>query len=196
MHAAELLGARCSRRLLPNLLNRRRNQQYSLLLIQSLSAGGLRHSSFSSHTEQQLKQPCTQDVRAADECGEVLLTRDFIARSLYNRDNGYFSTKDVINHLPGALDFRSMLGEWHYRLAVKQVQYSSIRHLHWKRVHVLGYSTAHVVERMFRDEACTKGDLRPARIHVRDTVLAQSAACCQLYLRSEVRLVLKPRELA
>lgn len=51
----------------------------------------------------------------------MLLTRDFIAKSLYNQDNGYFSTKDVINELPGPLEFRSMMGELHYRMDVKQV---------------------------------------------------------------------------
>lgn len=49
------------------------------------------------------------------------MTRDFIARSLYNQDNGYFSTKDVINDLPGPLEFGSMMGELHYRLDVKKV---------------------------------------------------------------------------
>lgn len=53
--------------------------------------------------------------------GQVLLTRDFIAQSLYDRDGGYF-TKDVINSLPGPLDFRGMLGEWHYRMALKKVR--------------------------------------------------------------------------
>lgn len=50
-----------------------------------------------------------------------LLTRDFIAKSLYNQDTGYFSTKDVINDLPGPLEFGSMMGELHYRLDVKKV---------------------------------------------------------------------------
>lgn len=50
-----------------------------------------------------------------------LLTRDFIAKSLYNQENGYFSTKDVINDLPGPLEFGSMMGELHYRLDVKKV---------------------------------------------------------------------------
>ena len=50
-----------------------------------------------------------------------LLTRDFIAKSLYNQDTGYFSTKDVINDLPGPLEFGSMMGEPHYRLDVKKV---------------------------------------------------------------------------
>lgn len=50
----------------------------------------------------------------------VLLTRDFIARSLYSQDTGYFATKDVINDLPGPLEFGSMLGELHYRMDVKQ----------------------------------------------------------------------------
>lgn len=51
-----------------------------------------------------------------------LLTRDFIAKSLYNQDNGYFATKDVINDLPGPLEFRNMMGELHYRMDVKKVQ--------------------------------------------------------------------------
>lgn len=51
-----------------------------------------------------------------------LLTRDFIAKSLYNQDTGYFSTKDVINDLPGPLEFGSMMGELHYRLDVKKVR--------------------------------------------------------------------------
>lgn len=50
----------------------------------------------------------------------ALLTRDFIAKSLYNQDTGYFSTKDVINDLPGPLEFGSMLGELHYRMDVKK----------------------------------------------------------------------------
>lgn len=49
------------------------------------------------------------------------MTRDFIAKSLYNQDTGYFSTKDVINDLPGPLEFGSMMGELHYRLDVKKV---------------------------------------------------------------------------
>lgn len=51
----------------------------------------------------------------------LLLTRDFIAKSLYNQDTGYFSTKDVINDMPGPLEFGSMMGELHYRLDVKKV---------------------------------------------------------------------------
>ncbi|CAM9667794.1 unnamed protein product, partial [Discosporangium mesarthrocarpum] len=48
-----------------------------------------------------------------------ILTREFIAQSLYNRGNGYF-TNDVINDLSKPLDFRHMLGRWHYRVALKQ----------------------------------------------------------------------------
>lgn len=55
---------------------------------------------------------------------EPLLTRDFIAKSLYNRESGYF-TKDVIYDLPGPLDYARLLGEWHYRLVVKQVSYNA-----------------------------------------------------------------------
>lgn len=53
----------------------------------------------------------------------ALLTRDFIAKSLYNQDTGYFSTKDVINDLPGPLEFGSMLGELHYRMDVKKASW-------------------------------------------------------------------------
>lgn len=56
-----------------------------------------------------------------------LLTRDFIAKSLYNQDTGYFSTKDVINDLPGPLEFGSMMGELHYRLDVKKVRPVCVR---------------------------------------------------------------------
>lgn len=56
-----------------------------------------------------------------EDLGRGLLTRDFIAKSLYNQENGYFSTKDVINDLPGPLEFGSMMGELHYRLDVKKV---------------------------------------------------------------------------
>ncbi|CAM9758066.1 unnamed protein product, partial [Hapterophycus canaliculatus] len=55
-----------------------------------------------------------------------LLTRDFIAKSLYNQENGYFSTKDVINDLPGPLEFGSMMGELHYRLDVKKAYESKL----------------------------------------------------------------------
>lgn len=178
MHAAELLGTHCPRRLLSNLVCRRQKQHYCLPLPQILGAGRSCHSSFSSHPQEQLKRRHTQDVCAADETGEVLLTRDFIAMSLYNRDSGYFSTKDVINHLPGALDFRSMLGEWHYRLAVKQVQCNSTVHLQCKCA--LRHNSSHFVERMFRDEACTKRDLRPACIHVRGTVCSRVSATSAL----------------
>lgn len=99
-----------------------------LLLFEKLD--GRSCCSFSSasspparHAQQQQQQQLWQqrhDTSTARE--EMLLTRDFIAKSLYNRDSGYFSTKDVINHLPGALDFGSMLGEWHYRMAVRQVR--------------------------------------------------------------------------
>ncbi|CAM9507492.1 unnamed protein product, partial [Choristocarpus tenellus] len=47
-----------------------------------------------------------------------LLTRDFIAQSLYSTD-GYF-TKEVIHDLNEPLDFRGMLGKWHYKLALKK----------------------------------------------------------------------------
>lgn len=60
--------------------------------------------------------------RRAETQPSGLLTRDFIAKSLYNQDNGYFATKDVINDLPGPLEFRNMMGELHYRMDVKQVQ--------------------------------------------------------------------------
>lgn len=79
--------------------------------------------------QQQKQEPLTAGNSARSSgrrgdggCDTVMLTRDFIARSLYNQDTGYFSTRDVINHLPGPLDFGSMLGEWHYRTAVKKVQ--------------------------------------------------------------------------
>ncbi|CAN0206093.1 unnamed protein product [Ectocarpus sp. 6 AP-2014] len=55
-----------------------------------------------------------------------LLTRDFIAKSLYNQDNGYFATKDVINDLPGPLEFRNMMGELHYRMDVKKAYESKL----------------------------------------------------------------------
>ena len=61
-----------------------------------------------------------QETRAL---ASALLTRDFIAKSLYNQDTGYFSTKDVINDLPGPLEFGSMLGELHYRLDVKKASW-------------------------------------------------------------------------
>lgn len=53
---------------------------------------------------------------------KALLTRDFIAKSLYDQKMGYFATKDVINDLPGPLEFRGMLGEMHYRMDVKKVR--------------------------------------------------------------------------
>lgn len=74
---------------------------------------------YSSNNARQVSGP------EANRCREeVLLARNFISKSLYNRDNGYFCTKDVINDLPGPLDFRGMLGEWHYRSVVKQVRWA------------------------------------------------------------------------
>lgn len=67
------------------------------------------------------RSPATKLHSSAAARQQELLTRDFIAKSLYNQDTGYFSTKDVINDLPGPLEFGSMMGEPHYRLDVKKV---------------------------------------------------------------------------
>lgn len=80
-----------------------------------------------SLTLQQRNQTARSSLsrNSSEQCSVLgyrgLLTRDFIAKSLYNQDNGYFSTKDVINDLPGPLEFRNMMGELHYRMDVKQV---------------------------------------------------------------------------
>lgn len=59
--------------------------------------------------------------KALYEGTKALLTRDFIAKSLYDQKTGYFATRDVINDLPGPLEFGGMLGEMHYRMDVKKV---------------------------------------------------------------------------
>lgn len=127
MNAARLQSVRLTTRLLTSTLQQQNGREECACLLLFEKLHGRSYSSSSSVSSLQEKKQKQQRQQRKDICSteeEVLLTGDFIARSLYNRDNGYFSTKDVINHLPGALDFGSMLGEWHYRMAVKQVKRS------------------------------------------------------------------------
>lgn len=91
------------------------------------SACGFRDSALQKHQSQRIQHPYAATAAAhssnsseQDALPRALLTRDFIAKSLYNQGTGYFSTKDVINDLPGPLEFGSMLGELHYRMEVKK----------------------------------------------------------------------------
>lgn len=113
----------------PNLSRRRgSNRTVTMLLEQTRTTTRSAQQDQQLHPQHQQRvdrvlQKLYQDT--SSEESQVMLTRDFISKSLYNRHNGYFSTKDVINHMPGALDFGGMLGELHYRVAVKQVRVRS-----------------------------------------------------------------------
>lgn len=75
-----------------------------------------------STIEKQANVKAKQSATSTSTC--PLLTRDFIAKSLYGTfpTLGYFSTKDVINDLPAPFQFASMLGEMSYRMNVKQAR--------------------------------------------------------------------------
>lgn len=120
MQAAELFSA-CRGSVL------RRHGKYCCSLRRQSSGY---HDIITTHThtkkkqmQQEQSQPSTAPPTVStfeNPRADVLLTRNFIARSLYSQDTGYFATKDVINDLPGPLEFGSMLGELHYRMDVKQ----------------------------------------------------------------------------
>ncbi len=110
--------------------NRKRNPAVWLVVVHSsrcIPAGGMIRRQLVGRSNLQVRRRAVRrglhSSAAPRGQHNGLLTRDFIARSLYNQDNGYFSTKDVINDLPGPLEFGHMMGELHYRLDVKKVPF-------------------------------------------------------------------------
>ena len=57
---------------------------------------------------------------------EAMLVRDFVARSLYQKDKGYFTSRTVVGSVGGGergssecgLDFGNMLGKREYQVAL------------------------------------------------------------------------------